>query len=94
MSYLDDDIITRNNMATINEPSNEIRDIINIPIVCEYLEKIRDEEDRVKAIEYIEQLEYYDKVALLLSIEILGSSFDLLKSNGFYEWYRPYKKNN
>ena len=89
MSYLDDDIITRNNMATIEEINCETGSIVN-----EYLEKITDEEDRIKATEYTQQLDYYDKVALLLSIEILGSSFDLLKSNGFYEWYQSHKKNN
>ena len=94
MSYLDDDIITINNMTTIDEINFETSRITHISIVNEYLEKIVDEEDRVKATEYIQQLDYYDKVALYLSIEILGSSFDLLKSNGFYEWYQLYKKNN
>ena len=86
MSYLDDDIITRNNMATVNEYSHETN------VVDEYLEKISDEGDRLKAIEYVGQLDFYDKVALHLSIEILGSSFDLLKSNGYHEWYQSYKK--
>jgi L-fucose mutarotase/ribose pyranase (RbsD/FucU family) len=86
MSYLDDDIVTKNNMATIDEHSRETS------VVDEYLEKIRDDGDRLKAIEYIGQLDFYDKVALLLSIEILGSSFDLLKSNGYHQWYSTYKK--
>jgi hypothetical protein len=42
--------------------------------------------------EYIRQLDFYDKIALTLSIEILGSSFDLLKSNGFKEWIQSKKK--
>ena len=94
MSYLDDDIIIRNNMATIDEINCETGRITHTSIVNEYLEKIADEEDRIKATEYIQQLDYYDKVALHLSIEILGSSFDLLKSNGFCEWYQSHKKNN
>jgi hypothetical protein len=99
MSYLDDDIITRKNMATFEEINCETGKITNISIINEYLEKIVNEEDRLKAIEYIKQLDYYDKIALILSIEILGSSFDLLKSNGYREWYGEWyysytKKNN
>jgi L-fucose mutarotase/ribose pyranase (RbsD/FucU family) len=84
MSYLDDDIITKHNMATIDE----------IPeALSEYLTKISSNEDEYRmAIEYIEQLEFYDKLALTLSIEILGSSFDLIKSNGFIEWLQTHKK--
>ena len=84
MSYLFDDITTIHNMASIQET----------PSVTEtYLEtKIINEDDRIIAIEYIQQLDFYDKMALTLSIEILGSSFDLLKSNGFKEWLQSKKK--
>lgn len=77
MSDLLDDITTLNNMANIEE----------------YLEtKIINEDERIIATEYIQQLDFYDKIALTLSIEILGSSFDLLKSNGFKEWLQSKKK--
>jgi hypothetical protein len=86
MSYLEDDITTKHNMASIDETQC---------IVEEYLEKkIITEEDRISANEYIQQLDFYDKIALTLSIEILGSSFDLLKSNGYMEWFRSSKKKN
>lgn len=84
MSDLLDDITTLNNMANIEET----------PSVAEkYLEtKITNEGDRIIATEYIQQLDFYDKIALTLSIEILGSSFDLLKSNGFKDWFQSKKK--
>jgi hypothetical protein len=84
MSYLLDDITTIYNMANIEET----------PSVTEtYLEtKIINEDDRIIANEYIQQLDFYDKIALTLSIEILGSSFDLIKSNGFKEWLQSKKK--
>ena len=84
MSDLLDDITTHNNMANIEE---------NPSVVEEYLEtKIINEDERIIATEYIQQLDFYDKIALTLSIEILGSSFDLLKSNGFKEWLHSNKK--
>jgi hypothetical protein len=64
-----------------------------LSVVEKYLEtKITNEDDRIIATEYIQQLDFYDKIALTLSIEILGSSFDLLKSNGFKDWFRSRKK--
>ena len=84
MGDLVDDITTRNNMATIEETPD---------VAKEYLEtKIINEDERILATEYIQQLEFYDKIALTLSIEILGSSFDLLKSNGFKDWIQTKKK--
>jgi len=84
MSDLLDDITTLNNMANIEETPS---------VVQEYLEtKIINEDDRITANEYIQQLDFYDKIALTLSIEILGSSFDLIKSNGFKEWLQSKKK--
>jgi hypothetical protein len=84
MSDLLDDITTLNNMANIEETPC---------VIEEYLEtKIINEDERIIATEYIQQLDFYDKMALTLSIEILGSSFDLLKSNGFKEWLQSKKK--
>jgi hypothetical protein len=84
MSDLLDDITTLNNMANIEE---------TLSVVEKYLEtKITNEDDRIIATEYIQQLDFYDKIALTLSIEILGSSFDLLKSNGFKDWFQSPKK--
>lgn len=86
MSDLLDDITTLNNMANIEETPS---------VVDEYLEtKIINEDERIIAREYIQQLDSYDKMALTLSIEILRSSFDLLKSNGFKEWVQSKKKND
>jgi hypothetical protein len=84
MSYLIEDITTLHNMANIEE----------IPSVAEnyLMTKIINEDDRIIAMDYIQQLDFYDKIALTLSIEILGSSFDLLKSNGFKEWIQSKKK--
>ena len=84
MSDLLDYITTLNNMANIEETPS---------VIEEYLEtKIINEDERIIATEYIQQLDFYDKMALTLSIEILGSSFDLLKSNGFKEWLQSNKK--
>jgi hypothetical protein len=80
--------ITIHNMASIDK----ITDELDITIIEEYLKKTSNEEDYIKINDYIEQLGSYDKLALTLSIKILGSSFDLIKSNGFIEWMQMYKK--
>jgi len=79
MEYLGDDIIIRSNMATIN----------NDAIITNYLSKFEsDEYSMAGALEYIHQLDAYDKLAIAISIRLLNSSFDLFKSNGYIEWER------
>ena len=77
MEYLQDDIIIRSNMA----------DITNDEIITNYLTKFGDDDySMAGAMEYIHQLDAYDKLALSISIRLLKSSFDLFKSNGYIEW--------
>ena len=84
MDYLMDDIIVTSNMPTDEDRAR---------IVSEYLTtNIKDEEDMMLAYEYLSHLDAYDKLALSLSIGLLGTSFDLLKSNGFKEWLHSNKK--
>lgn len=84
MDYLMDDIIVTTNMPTDEERNR---------IVNEYLSaNIKEEEEMILACEYISQLDAYDRVALSLSIGLLGTSFDLLKSNGYIDWIKTLKK--
>lgn len=84
MDYLMDDIIVTSNMPTDEERNR---------IVNEYLyANIKEEEEMILACEYIGQLDAYDRVALSLSIGLLGTSFDLLKSNGYIDWIKTLRK--
>jgi hypothetical protein len=84
MDYLMDDIIVTSNMPTDEERNH---------IVNEYITaNIKEEEDMMLAYEYISQLDAYDKLALSLSIGLLRTSFDLLKSNGYIDWLKTIRK--
>lgn len=84
MDYLMDDIIVTSNMPTDEDRAR---------IVSEYLTtNIKDEEDMMLAYEYLSHLDAYDKIALSLSIGLLGTSFDLLKSNGYIDWLQTLRK--
>ena len=62
-------------------------------VVTDYLTaNIKEEEDMMLAYEYISQLDSFDKLALSLSIGLLGTSFDLLKSNGYIDWLKSIRK--
>ena len=77
MESLQDDIIIRSNMATTSEDE----------IISEYLsQNAHSDNDMAAALEYIHQLNKYDKIAMSISIQLLKSSFDLFKSNGFVSW--------
>ena len=41
--------------------------------------------------DYLSTLEEHHKVAYNIAFEHLGSSFDILRSNGFKEWSKPPK---
>jgi len=45
--------------------------------------KIYSEKDKENIINYIDSLNNIEKKACIIAIEHLGSSFDILKSNGF-----------
>ena len=86
MEYIMEDITTRCNMP---EPSTTLPENISDPLIENYLEKNisrYDEETYDMVIEYISGLDWYDIMALKISIQMLKSSFDLIKSNGFIEW--------
>lgn len=84
MDYLMDDIIVTSNMPTDEDRAR---------IVSDYLTtNIKDEEDMMLAYEYLSHLDAYDKIALSLSIRLLGTSFDLLKSNGYIDWLQTLRK--
>lgn len=85
MEFIQDDITIRSNMASYNEDE----------VITNYLMKFRDSDNYMaSALEYIHQLDKYDKLGLSISIQLLQSSFDLFKSNGFIVWEKeiPRKK--
>jgi hypothetical protein len=47
-----------------------------------------DKEDHVKIKDYIFQLNKIQKKALIIAYQHLGSSFNIVKSNGFKEWIK------
>jgi hypothetical protein len=86
MEFLIEDIVTQFNMSTNNNAEILTTSEID-PIINEYLEQYnRDCELYSRLTEYVNQLDWYDKMALKLAIQILSSSFSLLKSNGYNEW--------
>ncbi len=38
--------------------------------------------------EYILEMDELDKIALRIAMEHLGTSFDIIKSNGYIEWLK------
>jgi hypothetical protein len=84
MNYLMDDIIVTSNMPTDEERARVVTDYLTA--------NIKEEEEMMLAYEYISQLDSFDKLALSLSIGLLGTSFDLLKSNGYIEWLKSIRK--
>ena len=82
MEFIQDDIIIRSNMASYIAGENDENEIIT-----DYLIKFNDSDNLMAAaLEYIHQLDNYDKTGLALSIQLLKTSFDLFKSNGFVVW--------
>jgi hypothetical protein len=47
-----------------------------------------DEETKESVLQYLSQLNDLQKKAYLIAKEHLGSSFHLLKSNGYLEWQK------
>jgi len=45
-----------------------------------------DDKTKQNILEYLEQLNILEKKAYSIAKKHLGSSFDLIKSNGFIEW--------
>jgi len=80
MDYFTEDITVTSNMPTDEERARIVDDYLTA--------NIKDEVQMGLACEYISSLDPYDKFALSLSIGLLGTSFDLLKSNGFKEWLK------
>ena len=62
---------------------NNINDNFHIPVSI--FEKYSIEQKQ-EIIEYLNQLNDIEKKAYRIAIEHLGSSFHILKSNGFNEW--------
>ena len=84
MNYLMDDIIVISNMPTDEERACVVTDYLTA--------NIKEEEEMMLAYEYISQLDSFDKLALSISIRLLGTSFDLLKSNGYIDWLKSIRK--
>lgn len=51
-----------------------------------------DEETKESVLQYLSQLNNLQKKAYLIAKEHLGSSFHLLKSNGYLEWQKEREK--
>ena len=84
MNYLMDDIIVISIMPTDEERACVVTDYLTA--------NIKEEEEMMLAYEYISQLDSFDKLALSISISLLGTSFDLLKSNGYIDWLKSIRK--
>jgi len=57
---------------------------INLPIP-EYISQL-DIEKQKEIYEYLSQMDIKDKIAYNIAFEHLGTSFHILRSNGFTEW--------
>lgn len=60
--------------------------IINMDILSEC--QSYDEETKESVLQYLSQLNDLQKKAYLIAKQHLGSSFHLLKSNGYLEWQK------
>jgi len=66
--------------------------IINMDILSESQSYAYDEETKESVLQYLSQLNNLQKKAYLIAKEHLGSSFHLLKSNGYLEWQKEREK--
>ena len=53
--------------------------------------EIYDETIKNDIVNYLKQLDNIEKKAYIIGKEHLGSSFNIVKSNGFAEWKKQYK---
>jgi hypothetical protein len=50
-------------------------------------------ENKTKVIHYLNQLDNFERKAYTIGLEHLGSSFNIIKSNGYIEWDKKQKNN-
>lgn len=67
-----------------NKPTMDALLTSAIPLPPDF-EQMTDEEKR-DAIAYLNTLDEVEQIAYTIALEQLGSSFDLLRSNGFCDW--------
>lgn len=77
-------IIVRNNIMTIDFKS------LNLPI-SQQIEGL-SEEMQQRIFNYLKSLTETEKICYKIAYEHLGSSFDIVRSNGYIEWLK--KTNN
>jgi len=63
---------------------------LNLPIPDNVYKKSHDEQKKIH--EYLANMNEMQKTAYIIAFEHLGSSFNILKSNGYVEWVQD-KKN-
>jgi len=57
---------------------------LNLPIPDNVYKKSQEEQKKIY--EYLESMNEMQKNAYIIAFEHLGSSFNILKSNGYIEW--------
>lgn len=51
-----------------------------------------DKETQESIYEYLKQMTSNEKIAYVIAMEHLGTSFDVLRSNGYMEWTKSKKQ--
>jgi len=46
------------------------------------------DESKAKVIQYLNQLDSFEQKAYIIGLEHLGSSFNIIKSNGYIDWFK------
>lgn len=69
--------------------TNNLKDNISIYLPVNF--NIYSVEQKELIIEYINNLNIIEKKAYLIAMDHLGTSFNVLKSNGFNEWSKQKK---
>lgn len=76
-------IIVRNNIMTIDFES------LKLPISPKIV--LLSEEDQTQIFNYLENLSETEKICYKIAYDHLGSSFDIVRSNGYIDWLKKMK---
>ncbi len=76
-------IIVRNNIMTIDFES------LKLPISPKI--SLLSEEDQTQIFNYLENLSETEKICYKIAYQHLGSSFDIVRSNGYSDWLKKMK---
>lgn len=68
----------------MNKTNSTLELNIPIPETINYL----SDDNKILIIEYLKQLNEKEKIAYKIAFDHLGSSFNIIRSNGFQEWLK------